>query len=162
LYIKPQANLAYPCSSVLIQEITMRNISIIALAAISLSACATTKREEVRNDIRSLEQRGDELRSAERDGSVKDVHKARENLRHADRDLRTHQSELYRPGVEGTAIVGMKVGQPDPGNLRSVPDEYRARYIDNELSYYRYDGGQIYRIRTADRIITDVYPAFRR
>lgn len=139
----------------------MRNISMTVLAAVTLSACATTKREEVRNDIRSLEQRGDELQSAERDGSVKDVQKARKNLRHADRDLRIHQSELYRPGVEGTAIV-MKVGQSDPGNLRSVPDEYRARYIDNELSYYRYDGGQIYRIRAADRIITDVYPAFRR
>ena len=140
----------------------MRNISMLALAAISLSACATTKREEVRNDIRSLEQRGDELQSTERDGSVKDVQKARKNLRHADRDLRAHQSELYRPGVEGTTIVGMKVGQSDPGNLRSVPDEYGARYNDNELSYYRYDGGQIYQIRAADRIITDVYPVVGR
>ena len=140
----------------------MRNIPMMALAAISLSACATTKREEVRNDIRSLEQRGDELQSAERDGSVKDVQKARKNLRHADRDLRAHQSELYRPGVEGAAIVGMKVGQSDPGNLRLVPDEYRPQYIDDQLSYYRYDGGQIYRIRVADRVITDVYPVVGR
>jgi len=140
----------------------MRNIPMIALAAISLSACATTKREEVRNDIRSLEQRGDELQSAERDGSVKDVQKARKNLRHADRDLRAHQSELYRPGPEGTAVVGMKAGQSDPGNLRTVPDEYRSQYIDDQLSYYRYDGGQIYRIRVADRVITDVYPVLGR
>jgi hypothetical protein len=139
----------------------MRTIAFMALAAAALSACATTKREEVRNDIRSLEQR-DELQSAERDGSVKDVQKARKNLRHADRDLRAHQSELYRPGVEGTAIVGMKVGQSDPGNLRTVPDEYRPQYIDDQLSYYRYDGGQIYRIRVADRVITNVYPVVRR
>ena len=61
----------------------MRTIAMMALGAVSLSACATTKREEVRNDIRSLEQRGDELQSAERDGSVKDVQNARKNLRHA-------------------------------------------------------------------------------
>lgn len=140
----------------------MRTPAMIALAAITLSACATTKREEVRNDLKSLEQRRDELQSAERDGSIKDVQKARKDVRHADRDLRAHQSELYRPGVEGTAIVGMKVGQSDPGNLRTVPDKYLAQYIDNELGYYRYDGEQIYRIRTADQVITDVYPAFRR
>lgn len=139
----------------------MRTTATIALAAITLSACATTKREEVRNDLKSLEQRRDELQSAERDGSIKDVQKARKNVRHADRNLRAHQSELYRPGVEGTAVVGMKVGQSDPGNLRTVPDQYRAQYINDELSYYRYDGGQIYRIRTADHVITDVYQASR-
>lgn len=139
----------------------MRTTAMIALAAITLSACATTKREEVRNDLKSLEQRRDELQSAERDGSIKDVQKARKNVRHADRNLRAHQSELYRPGVEGTAVVGMKVGQSDPGNLRTVPDQYRAQYINDELSYYRYDGGQIYRIRTADHVITDVYQASR-
>lgn len=140
----------------------MRNIIMIGLAALSLSACATTKREQVRNDIKSLEQRRDDLQSAERDGSIKDVQKARKNVRHADRDLRTHQRELYRPGVEGNAIVSMKVGQSDPGNLRSLPDEYRLQYPDDGLSYYRYDGGQIYRLRAADRVITDVYPVFRR
>jgi hypothetical protein len=139
----------------------MRTTALIALTAITLSACATTKREEVRNDLKSLEQRRDELQSAERDGSIKDVQKARKNVRHADRNLRAHQSELYRPGVEGTAVVGMKVGQSDPGNLRTVPDQYRAQYINDELSYYRYDGGQIYRIRTADHVITDVYQASR-
>lgn len=139
----------------------MRTTAMIALAAITLSACATTKREEVRNDLKSLEQRRDELQSAERDGSIKDVQKARKNVRHADRDLRAHQSELYRPGVEGTAIVGMKVGQSDPGSLRTVPNQYRAQYIDDELSYYRYDGEQIYRIRKADQVITDVYQASR-
>jgi len=139
----------------------MRTTALIALTAITLSACATTKCEEVRNDLKSLEQRRDELQSAERDGSIKDVQKARKNVRHADRNLRAHQSELYRPGVEGTAVVGMKVGQSDPGNLRTVPDQYRAQYINDELSYYRYDGGQIYRIRTADHVITDVYQASR-
>lgn len=139
----------------------MRTTATIALAAITLSACATTKREEVRNDLKSLEQRRDELQSAERDGSIKDVQKARKNVRHADRNLRAHQSELYRPGVEGTAVVGMKVGQSDPGNLRTVPDQYRAQYINDELSYYRYDGEQIYRIRKADQVITDVYQASR-
>ncbi|MES2492700.1 MAG: hypothetical protein V4579_05385 [Pseudomonadota bacterium] len=140
----------------------MRTIIMIGLAAISLSACATTKREEVRNDIKSLEQSRDDLQSAERDGSIKDVQEAREDVRHADRDLRTHQSELYRPGAEGSAIVSMKVGQSDPGNLRLLPDEYRLQYPDDGLSYYRYDGGQIYRFRAADRIITDVYPVSRR
>jgi len=58
--------------------------------------------------------------------------------------------------------VGMKVGQSDPGNLRLVPDEYRPQYIDDQQSYYRYDGGKIYRIRVADRVITDVYPVLGR
>lgn len=136
----------------------MRTIVMIGLAAISLSACATTKREEVRNDIKALEQRRDDLQSAERDGSIRDVQEARENVRHAEGDLRTHQSELYRPGAEDIAIVSMKVGQSDPGNLRSLPDAYRLQYPDDALSYYRYDGSQIYRVRAADQVITDVYP----
>ena len=136
----------------------MRTIVTVALAAISLSACATTKREEVRDDIKSLEQRREDLQSAERDGSINDVKKARKNVRNADRDLRSDQKELYRPGIEGNAIVAMKVGQSDPGNLQPLPDEYRAQYADDGLSYYRYDGGQIYRFGAADRIVTDVYP----
>lgn len=139
----------------------MRILLLGGLTAISLSACATTKREEVRNDMKQLEEKQQDLVAAERDGSVKDVSDARKDVREASRNLRNNQRELYRPGAEGVAIVALVTGQSDPGNLSPVPQEFRSRYPDGEGSYYRFDGQNIYRINSSDRIVTGVYPANR-
>lgn len=139
----------------------MRNFVIFGIAAISLSACATTKREEVRSDIKNLEEKREDLQAAERDGSIKDVRQAREDVQDASRALRNNQKELYRPGAEGIAIVALEPGQSDTGNLYPVPQEYQSRYRDGEGSYYRFDGLRIYRINSSDRIVTGVYPVDR-
>ncbi len=148
-------------NSIFVRMKIMRILLLGGLAAISLSACATTKREEVRNDIKQLEEKQQDLVAAERDGSVKDVRDARKDVREASRDLRNNQRELYRPGAEGVAIVALVTGQSDPGNLSPVPQEYRSQYPDGEGSYYRFDGQNIYRINSSDRIVTGVYPANR-
>lgn len=136
----------------------MRAFLLCGVAAVCLSACATTKREEVRSGINNLEEKREDLRAAERDGSIKDVNEAREDVREAGRDLRNDQKELYRPGAEGVAVVALKQGDFDTGSLRSIPQEYVSQYRDGEHSYYRFDGRWIYRLNTSDRRVTAVYP----
>ena len=135
----------------------MRILLLCGIAAISLSACASTKREEVRSGIKNLEEKREDLQAAERDGSVKDVREAREDVRDARRDLRNDQKELYRPGAEGIATAALEPGQSDTGQLYSIPQEYRSQYRDGDGSYYRFDGLRIYRINASDRVVTGVY-----
>jgi hypothetical protein len=139
----------------------MRTMFIFAFAAISMAACTTTKREEVRNDIENLEEQREELQAAERDGSIEDVREARQDVQRADRELQSNQKELYRPGAEGVAVVALKIGQSDPGDMSAVPQQYQAEFRDNDRSYYRSDGRTIYQIRSSDRVVTSVHPITR-
>lgn len=56
---------------------------------------------------------------------------------------------------------GLRVGQQATGNLYAVPNEYRNQYRDNNTSYYRSDGRQIYQIDARSQAVVQVYPLNR-
>ena len=135
----------------------MRNILAIAAITASMSACATTKGQEVRNDYMNVEKQRTELSAAERDGSIKDVRAEHKDLRKAQRELRKDQKQLYRPGLDASPADGLQVGQVEPGGLQPVPVAYQSQYQDSDGSYYRSDGRRIYQIKAADRTVLRVY-----
>ncbi len=139
----------------------MRNAIFISLAAISLAACATSQREEVRADRDNVEKQQKELSAAKRTGTINEVREETKDLRQARRELREDQKELYRPGADGSAVAGLQVGQRESGELSAVPAEYRGKYQDGNGRYYRFDGVRIYQLDAASRTVTHVYPLTR-
>jgi hypothetical protein len=135
----------------------MRNIIILGLASITLSACSTTQREEVRADQRNIEKQEKQLAAAKRDGTINEVREERKDLRDARRELRKDQKELYRPGPDGSPADGLQVGQRESGELLAVPSEYQDQYRDGDGSYYRFDGQRIYQFSFNDRTVTRIY-----
>ena len=135
----------------------MRNLLILCLATVSLSACATSQRDEVRADRNNVEKQERELAAAKRDGTINEVKEERKDLRDAHRELRKDQKQLYRPGADGSSADGLQIGQREPGDLYPVPLEYQSQYRDGDGSYYRFDGTRIYKIKAADRTVTHVY-----
>jgi len=134
----------------------MRGI-ILGLAALSISACSTTQREEVRAGQDNVLKQEAQLEAAKRDGTINEVKEERKDLRDARRELRKDQSELYQPGLDGPLAGGLQIGQRESGELLPVPAEYISQYRDGSGSYYRYDGRQIYRFSSADRTVTQIY-----
>ena len=135
----------------------MRNVIILGLAAVSMSACATSQREEVQADQSNIEKQERQLEAAKRDGTINEVKEERKDLRDARRELRKDQKELYRPGADGSSVDGLQVGQRESGELYAVPLEYQSQYRDGDGSYYRFDGQRIYKIKAANRTVTRVY-----
>lgn len=58
--------------------------------------------------------------------------------------------------VFGTSAL--RVGQRAPGNLYSVPSEYRGSYRDGRGVYYRSDGRSIYQIDSRTNTVLQVMP----
>jgi hypothetical protein len=139
------------------RSIKMRNIIVLGLASIVVSACSTTQREEVRADQSNMEKQERELAAAKRDGTIKEVREEQKDLKDARRELRKDQKILYQPGVDGSPADGLQVGQRESGELFAVPLEYRNQYHDGDGSYYRFDGQRIYRFSFRDRTVTKIY-----
>jgi hypothetical protein len=139
----------------------MRIFIVTSAALLSLSACSTTQREEVRADRANVEKQARELEGAKRDGTINEVREERKDLRQAEEELREDQKQLYRPGSEGSAAAGLQVGQRESGELSAVPPELRSRYQDGNGSYYRYDGLRIYQLDVASRTVVRVFPLNR-
>jgi hypothetical protein len=124
-------------------------------AAVTVAGCATTKREEVRNDQRNLEKQHREVASAMRDGSADQVRDEQADVVKAETKLSEHRSELYAPGREAAAL---HLGDRDTGALSALPAGMSGRYADDADTYYRSDGRMIYRIAKSDQTITGIYP----
>lgn len=58
--------------------------------------------------------------------------------------------------VFGTS--SLRVGQRAPGNLYSVPSQYRGAYRDGPGVYYRSDGRSIYQIDSRTDTVVQVFP----
>lgn len=134
----------------------MRTI-ILGLAAVSISACSTSQREEVRAGQDNVAKQEAQLEAAKRDGTINEVQEERKDLRQARRELRKDQNELYQPGADGSLLGGLQIGQRESGELLAVPAEYLSNYPDGDGSYYRYDGRRIYQFSSADRTVTEIY-----
>jgi hypothetical protein len=138
----------------------MRDIFLFSLAAVSLAACSTTQRAEVRADLKNVEKQKAELDAAKRDGTINEVKEEQHDLQQARRELREDQKELYRPVADGSPNE-LRIGQRESGKLRDVPAEYASQYRDRDGSYYRYDGQRIYQFSSIDRTVTHIYPVGR-
>lgn len=135
----------------------MRNFIILGIAAVSVTACATTQREEVRSDIRNVEKQERQLASAKRDGTINEVAEERKDLREARSELREDQKELYRPGAEGSFEGGLRVGQQESSELVAVPRQYRSQFQDGNGVYYRADSRHIYQFDARTRTIVRIF-----
>lgn len=135
----------------------MRNIIVLSLASIIVSACSTTQREEVHAGQRNIEKQERQLEAAKRDGTINEVREERKDLRDAHRELRKDQKELYRPGADGSPVDGLQVGQRESGELFAVPLDYQSQYRDGDGSYYRFDGQRIYQFSSSERTVTKIY-----
>jgi hypothetical protein len=138
----------------------MKNI-ILSLAAISIAACSTTQREEVRADVKNVDKQQRELEAAKQNGTMNEVREESKDLRQAQQELREDQRQLYRPGADGSSVEGLRLGQQESGELGAVPAEYRGQYSDGDGSYYRSDGLRIYKFSAASRTVIGVYPMGR-
>ncbi len=139
----------------------MRILILTSAALLSLSACSTTQREEVRAGRANVEKQSRELEGAKRDGTINEVREERKDLRQAEEELREDQKQLYRPGSDGSAAAGLQVGQRESGELSAGPPELRSQYQDGKGSYYRYDGLRIYQMDVARRTVIRVFPLNR-
>lgn len=135
----------------------MRKHIILGLAAVSISACATTQREEVRADMSNVEKQERQLAAAMADGTNNEVKEERADLRDARRELRKDQKALYRPGAEGLAVAGLVVGDSDTNELAAVPREFRSRFQDGAGVYYRSDTRHIYQIDARTRTVLRLF-----
>ncbi len=135
----------------------MSKLTVLVLGAAALAGCATTQREEVRNDERNLQKQRQEVDVAMRTGTKNEVREEQNDVRKAEKELKEGRAKLYSQGTDGrTDGTAYQVGQRAGDNLSLLPDQYRAQYPDGRTSYYRTDGRLIYRIRTADQTITGV------
>lgn len=135
----------------------MSRLTVLLLGTAALAGCATTHRQEVRDDERNLQKQRQEVDAAMRSGTRKDVRDAQKDVRQAEKKLSENRAKLYSQGTDGMADgAAYQVGQRAGDNLYPLPNQYRAQYRDGNTSYYRTDGRLIYRIRTADQVITGV------
>ncbi|MFA7585649.1 MAG: hypothetical protein WCY11_05560 [Novosphingobium sp.] len=134
----------------------MSRLTAMLLGAAALAGCASTQREEVRSGERNVQKQRQELDAAMRTGTKNEVREETKDLRQAEKELKEDRAKLYTQGTNGSEGTAYQVGQRAGNNLYLLPDRLRAQYPDGSTSYYRTDGRVIYRIRTADQIITGV------
>jgi len=123
---------------------------------VALTGCSTTQREEVRRDQRDLQHQRRDVEEAMRNGTKNEVREEQADVREAEKELRKDRKALYTAGT-GNGGATLQVGQRANDSLDPVPERYRAQYVDGQGSYYRTDGTMIYKIASADQIVTDVY-----
>jgi len=135
----------------------MRNIIGLAFGVgVALTGCSTTQREEVHRDQRDLHEQRRDVEAAMRDGTKNEVREEQADVRKAEKELRKDRKALYTAGA-GNGGGALQVGQRASDGLDPVPERYRAQYVDGQGSYYRSDGTMIYKIASADQIVTEVY-----
>ena len=102
----------------------MRNVIILGLAAVSISACATTQREEVRADQSNIEKQERQLAAAKRDGTINEVKEERKDLREERKDALEREMGRILRGArsKGLGAVADHYGIAIVGRHRALGD----------------------------------------